>query len=84
MYIQHTLHIFIFGFALFYIFFFWDLLLSVQPRIADLCFSYSRSGDMSGSQLLRALRRSLGLGRQQLKVDSRHVVLITGCDSGLG
>ncbi|KAH8384045.1 hypothetical protein KR009_011828 [Drosophila setifemur] len=39
---------------------------------------------MSGSQLLSALRRTLGLGRKHLKVDSRHVVLITGCDSGLG
>ncbi|KAM8705345.1 hypothetical protein ACLKA7_009760 [Drosophila subpalustris] len=35
-------------------------------------------------QLLRALKRTLGLGRRQLNVDERQVVLVTGCDSGLG
>ncbi|EDW23810.1 GL23722 [Drosophila persimilis] len=39
---------------------------------------------MSSSHLLRALRRTLGLGRSQLPVDGRNVILITGCDSGLG
>lgn len=35
-------------------------------------------------QLLRALKRTLGLGRRQLNVGERQVVLVTGCDSGLG
>ncbi|KAH8359455.1 hypothetical protein KR093_006807 [Drosophila rubida] len=35
-------------------------------------------------QLLRALKRTLGLGRRQLSVGERQVVLVTGCDSGLG
>ncbi|ALC48046.1 sro [Drosophila busckii] len=38
----------------------------------------------SWNQLVRALKRSLGVGRQQLQVAERHVVLVTGCDSGLG
>lgn len=37
---------------------------------------------MSG--FLRALRRSLGLGRHSLSVGKRQVVLVSGCDSGLG
>jgi len=69
------------GFALFCIF--WICYFRCS-RKSDLCVSYSSTGDMSGSQFLRALGRTLGLGRSQLKVDSRHVVVITGCDSGLG
>ncbi|KAH8417060.1 hypothetical protein KR222_002487 [Zaprionus bogoriensis] len=38
----------------------------------------------SCSQLLRALRRSLGLGGRSLSVGERQLVLVTGCDSGLG
>ncbi|XP_064535543.1 D-beta-hydroxybutyrate dehydrogenase, mitochondrial [Drosophila montana] len=38
----------------------------------------------SCNQLLRALKRTLGLGRRQLSVGQRQVVLVTGCDSGLG
>ncbi|TDG52336.1 hypothetical protein AWZ03_001166 [Drosophila navojoa] len=38
----------------------------------------------SRNQLLSALKRCLGLGRRQLSVGPRQVVLVTGCDSGLG
>ncbi|EDV90796.1 GH14332 [Drosophila grimshawi] len=38
----------------------------------------------SCAQLLGALKRTLGLGRRQLNVGQRQVVLVTGCDSGLG
>ncbi|XP_068156911.1 D-beta-hydroxybutyrate dehydrogenase, mitochondrial [Drosophila tropicalis] len=39
---------------------------------------------MRGSHLLRALKRTLGWGRRQIQVDKHNVILITGCDSGLG
>ncbi|XP_030371125.1 D-beta-hydroxybutyrate dehydrogenase, mitochondrial [Scaptodrosophila lebanonensis] len=39
---------------------------------------------MASSPLLSAICRSLGLCRRSLPVCSRNVIVITGCDSGLG
>ncbi|XP_060647850.1 D-beta-hydroxybutyrate dehydrogenase, mitochondrial [Drosophila nasuta] len=51
----------------------------------SLICSRSRTSDMASCrQLWRALKRTLGLGRRQLSVGEHQVVLVTGCDSGLG